>query len=123
MKKSATVEAYMAGFPDHVQFLLRQVRAVILEAAPDAAESISYGMPGYKLCGKPLVYFGGFNRHIGFFATPSGHKKFAQQLARYQQGKGSVQFPLDQPMPLELISSIVRFRVEENLKASRQQKK
>jgi uncharacterized protein YdhG (YjbR/CyaY superfamily) len=77
-------------------------------------ESIAYGMPAYKINGKPLVYFAGYKKHIGFYATPSGHTEFADELSKYKQGKGSVQFPLDKPIPYELIRRIVAFRVNEN---------
>ena len=79
-----------------------------------ATEEIVYGMPGYKTNGKPLVYFAGYKKHIGFYATPSGHESFQKELSKYKQGKGSVQFPLDQPIPFKFIEQIVRFRVEEN---------
>lgn len=112
--KPTTVDAYIAAFPADVQAVLQQVRDTIRKAAPDAEEGIAYGMPAYRLNG-PLVYFGGFKGHIGFYATPTGHEAFGQELAAYKQGKGSVQFPLDQPMPLDLITRIVKFRVGENL--------
>jgi len=85
-----------------------------LQTAPDAVESISYAMPAYKLNGKPLVYFAGYKNHIGFYATPTGHEAFKEELSKYKQGKGSVQFPVDEPMPLDLIRRIVAFRVENN---------
>lgn len=75
---------------------------------------MAYGMPAYKLRGKPLVYFAAFNKHIGFYATPTGHEKFATKLAKYKQGKGSVQFPLSEEMPFKLIEEMVKFRVKEN---------
>jgi uncharacterized protein YdhG (YjbR/CyaY superfamily) len=112
--KANIVEDYIAGFPASTQKLLKQVRKTIKAAAPKADESISYGMPGYKLNGKPLVYFAGYEHHIGFYATPTGHKKFEKQLSKYKQGKGSVQFSIDEPMPLKLITDIVKFRVSEN---------
>ncbi|MDH5827487.1 iron chaperone [Sphingobacterium sp. SG20118] len=110
-----TVEAYIASFPIEVQPILLQVRKTILQHAHEATEGIAYGMPAYKLKGKPLVYFGGFQKHIGFYATPTGHSKFEAELASYKQGKGSVQFPLKQPIPYELIGRIVDFRVSETL--------
>jgi uncharacterized protein YdhG (YjbR/CyaY superfamily) len=88
------------------------VRKTIQEAAPAAIESIGYGMPAYKLKGKPLVYFAAYKNHLGFYATPTGHAAFAEELSNYKQGKGSVQFPLDKPLPLDLIARIVRFRIE-----------
>ena len=114
--KPTTVEEYIAGFPKDVQKVLKQVRLAIRLAAPEAVESISYAMPAYKLNGKPLVYFAGYEKHIGFYATPTGHEKFKKELSKYKQGKGSVQFPLDEPMPLDLIKRIVVFRKKENEK-------
>jgi uncharacterized protein YdhG (YjbR/CyaY superfamily) len=99
-----------------VQLLVEQIRKTILENAPEAEESISYGMPAYKLYKKPLVYFAAYENHIGFYATPSGHEAFSTELSQYKQGKGSVQFPINKPLPIELIKRIVLFRVEENRK-------
>jgi uncharacterized protein YdhG (YjbR/CyaY superfamily) len=110
-----TVDEYINNFSPPTQTILQSIRAVIKNAAPDAIESISYGMHAYKLNKKPLVYFGAFKKHIGFYATPTGHQAFAEELANYRQGKGSVQFPINEPMPLDLIERIVKFRVEENL--------
>ena len=118
-----TTDEYIAGFSDDIQLILNQVRAIIKQASPEAEESISYGMPAYKLKGKPLVYFAGFKNHIGFYATPSGHTEFARELSKYKQGKGSVQFPLDQAIPYELIAQIVAFRVFENLEKGKTKKK
>ncbi len=112
--KAKSVEEYIDSFPNKTQKLLKQVRKAIISAAPKSVEEISYGMPAYKLNGKPLVYFGGYEKHIGFYATPTGHKKFEKQLSVYKQGKGSVQLPLDEAMPLKLITAIVKFRVTEN---------
>lgn len=109
------IEEYINNFPKETQELLEQIRMTIRQAAPEAEEIISYGMPAYKTNGKPLVYFAAFKNHIGFFATPSGHEEFAYELSKYKQGKGSVQFPLDKSMPLDLIERITRFRVKENL--------
>jgi uncharacterized protein YdhG (YjbR/CyaY superfamily) len=109
-----TVDNYIKSFPENVQELLNQIRAIIKENAPEAEESFAYQMPAYKTNGKPLVYFAVFKNHIGFYATPTGHAKFEKELSKYKQGKGSVQFPLDKPMPLYLIARIVKFRVEEN---------
>ncbi len=118
-----TTDEYIAGFPGDIQVILNQVRATIQKAAPDAEESIAYGMPAYKLKGKPLVYFAGFKNHIGFYATPSGHTEFAKELSKFKQGKGSVQFPLNQPIPYDLIGQIVEFRVVENLEKVKTKKK
>ncbi|PWJ58935.1 uncharacterized protein YdhG (YjbR/CyaY superfamily) [Dyadobacter jejuensis] len=114
------IEVYMAQFPEEVQVVLKRIRALILATAPESEELIAYGMPAYKSWGKPLVYFAAFKKHIGFYATPSGHQEFAEELAAYKQGKGSVQFPLDKPIPYDLIERIVRFRLAENYNQSRQ---
>lgn len=106
------VDEYIAQFSGETQQALTQVRDVITTACPEAVESISYAMPAYKLKGKPLVYFAGYKNHIGFYATPTGYEAFREALSQYKQGKGSVQFPLAEPMPLELIKQIVLFRVE-----------
>lgn len=109
------VDEYIKSHPKDVQTLLEKVRSTIKKTAPQAEELISYGMPAYKLNGKPLVYFAAFKHHIGFYATPTGHTKFATELSNYKQGKGSVQFPIDQPLPFDLIKRIVEFRVNENI--------
>lgn len=115
MVKARSVDEYIAAFPTAVQKILERIRAVIQTAAPEAEESISYGMPAYKLNGRPLVYFAGYQNHVGFYATPTGHAAFSDELSKYKQGKGSVQFPIDEPMPLDLISRIVKFRAKENM--------
>ncbi len=107
------VDEYIAAFPKEVQLLLNQMRKTIKAAAPKAEELISYGMPGYKQ-NSMLVYFAGYKKHIGFYGTPSGHKAFEKEIAVYKSGKGSVQFPLDKPLPLKLITQIVKFRVAQN---------
>lgn len=109
-----SVEQYIASFPQDTQILLKKIQEIIINNAPNAVESISYGMPAYKINGKPLVYFAGYKNHIGFYATPTGHIKFTEELSVYKQGKGSVQFPINQPIPYELIKKIVSFRVKEN---------
>ena len=111
MKTAKTVDEYVSLYPKPVQLLLKQMRGLIKELAPEAIESISYGMPAYKYNKKPLVYFGGYANHIGFYATPNTHIAFAEKLKGYKQGKGSVQFPLDKPLPITLIKSMVRFRM------------
>jgi uncharacterized protein YdhG (YjbR/CyaY superfamily) len=108
------VENYIAQFPEEVQDILRKIRELVKAHAPEAEESMAYGMPAYKTHKKPLVYFAAFKNHIGFYATPSGHTEFQEELSHYKQGKGSVQFPLNQTIPYELIGKMVRFRVEEN---------
>jgi uncharacterized protein YdhG (YjbR/CyaY superfamily) len=104
------VDHYITRLPAHVQEILLKIRTVILQEVPDAEEKISYGMPGYYLNGRPLVYFAAYKYHIGFYATPNGHEKFAKELALYKQGKGSVQFHVDQRIPYKLIAEIVKFR-------------
>lgn len=104
----------MQQFPDNIQEILRNIRKLIIDNAPESEELIAYGMPAYKTNKKPLVYFAAFKNHIGFYATPSGHHEFEKELSQYKQGKGSVQFPLNQPIPYKLIERIVKFRVTEN---------
>ena len=113
-KKVSTVDDYIKTFPKNTQELLKQLRKIVKQSAPDAIEMISYGMPAYKLNKKPLVYFAGYANHIGFYATPTGHKEFIKELSKYKQGKGSVQFPIEEPLPLDLIEKIVKFRIMEN---------
>ncbi len=113
--KPKNFEEYKVLFPNEVQLILQQVRDTIQKAAPEAEEIISYGMPAYKYHGM-LVYFAAFKNHIGFYALPTGNIAFQKELSIYKIGKGSVQFPLNQPMPLDLISKIVVFRIQENLK-------
>lgn len=107
------IQNYLEQFPKEVQEKLAKIRSIVQAVAPDAIESISYGMPAYKLNKKPLVYFAGYKNHIGLYATPSGQAHFKQELAEYKQGKGSVQFPLTEEPPYELISQIVLFKKEE----------
>jgi len=109
------IDNYISSFPIDVQEILKQIRIVIKETAPEARECIAYRMPAYKTNGKPLVYFAGFKSHIGFYATPTGHQQFVEELSKYKQGKGSVQFPLNKPIPFDLIKRIVEFRLKENL--------
>lgn len=115
MKKSENVETYIDQFDGIVKDRLKTIRSIIKENAPEAEEMISYGMPGYKIKKKPLVYFAGYKKHVGFYATPTGHEAFKEELSGYKQGKGSVQFPHDEEFPKDLIARIVRFRVEENM--------
>lgn len=109
--KSEEVSAYINQFPVPVQEILNKIRELIISTAPDAVESMAYGVPAYKYNTKPLVYFAGYKNHIGFYAIPSGHQAFAKELSGYKQGKGSVQFPLNEPIPYDLISDITKFRL------------
>ncbi len=109
-----TVDEYLKAFNGAILERMTQIRSLILSLAPEAVESISYGMPAYKLHGKPLVYFAGYKKHLGFYATPTGHSAFEVALSKYKQGTGSVQFPNDEALPLELIKQIILFRINEN---------
>lgn len=113
MKPFISIEDYIASFPGDIQPLLKKMRSTIRRSAPHATEKISYGMPAFVHCG-PLVYFGGFKNHIGFFPTPSGIKAFENDLKKYKTSKGAIQFPLDKPLPVSLISKIVKFRKAQN---------
>ena len=109
------VDQYISTFPDIIRERLEQVRATVRAAAPEAEETIKYAMPTYVLHGN-LIHFAAFKHHIGLYPTPNGIEAFKEELAPYKSAKGSAQFPHDQPLPLELISKIVKFRVAENLK-------
>ena len=122
-KTPQSIDEYISNFPEEVQGKLDKLRAVIREAAPDAEEKISYQMPTYAQEGN-LVHFAAYNKHIGFYPTPSGIEKFKSELSVYKTSKGTIQFPLDEPIPYELVSEIVTFRVKENLdKAEAKRKK
>jgi uncharacterized protein YdhG (YjbR/CyaY superfamily) len=112
-----TIDDYIAGYPPEVRVILEKLRATIRKAAPGAEEAIKYRLPTFVLHGN-LVHFGAFKKHIGFYATPTGNKQFQEQLAAYKGAKGSVQFPLDKPIPYALVSKMVKFRVQENLERS-----
>jgi uncharacterized protein YdhG (YjbR/CyaY superfamily) len=109
-----SIDEYIATFPPEIQVLLQQIRATIRAAAPDATEKISYQMPTFYLYGN-LIHFAAFKHHIGIYPAPSGIRAFAEELSVYVGAKGSVQLPLDKPLPLELITRMVEFRVVENL--------
>ncbi len=108
------IDEYILGFPPEIQRILEEIRATIRAAAPQATEAISYQMPTFKLNGN-LVHFAAFKNHIGFYPVPSGIEAFKEELSQFKGAKGSVQFPLTKPMPLDLISRIVKFRVNENM--------
>ncbi|ANU15213.1 hypothetical protein B481_1378 [Planococcus halocryophilus Or1] len=110
-----TIDEYIQQAPEDTREILRTLRKVIQEEAPEAKETIKYQMPTFVLNGN-LVHFAAFKKHIGFYPVPSGIEAFQQELAPYKQGKGSVQFPLNQPIPYELIRKVVRFRIAENYK-------
>ncbi len=117
-KPHMTIDQYIADFPPDVQKILQKVRTTIREVAPGAQETIKYRMPTFMLNGN-LVYFAGFREHIGFYPVPSGIAAFEKELARHKQGRGSVQFSLDQPIPYDLIRKIVKLRVKENLQRAK----
>ena len=114
-KQFKTIDEYIDTFPEDVRAILNELRQTIRETAPEAKETISYQMPTFTLNGN-LVHFAAFKQHIGFYPTPTGIDAFKEDLSRYKGAKGSVQFPIDQPLPLPLIRRIVKYRVEENLK-------
>lgn len=118
MKKPENVDEYIASFPADVQTLLQQMRLAIKQAAPQAEEVISYSMPAFRLNGM-LVWFAAHSNHIGLYPRGSGIEEFAVQLKGYKVSKGTIQFPLDKPLPVDLIGKIVQFRVEENLRKGR----
>lgn len=114
------IDTFIAQFPKDTQVLLNKLRLTIQEAAPEATETICYGIPTFVFHGN-LVHFSAFTKHIGFYPAPSGITAFKKELSRYKSAKGSVQFPFDVPLPLNLISKIVKFRVKENLEKAKQQ--
>ena len=116
-----SVEAYFSVFPPTTQAILQELRTAVKQAAPEAKEMISYNMPSFQYYGM-LVYYAAYDKHIGFYPTPSGIEAFKEELSAYKSAKGSVQFPIDEPLPLGLISRIVQFRVKENLAKAKRKK-
>jgi uncharacterized protein YdhG (YjbR/CyaY superfamily) len=114
-----SIDEYIATFPEEIKKILEELRATIKTAAPEAEEKISYQMPTFDLKGN-LIHFAAFKNHIGLYPTPSGTQAFKRELSIYQGAKGSIKFPINEPLPLELISKIVKFRVAENLKKAKQ---
>ncbi|TGL15277.1 iron chaperone [Leptospira meyeri] len=116
MKSEVTksIDEYIGRFPKDVQEILQKVRSTIQKEAPNASEKISYAMPTFVLNGN-LVHFAAYANHIGFYALPSGNLAFQKEISKYKNGKGSIQFPLKEPIPYDLIKKIVKFRVNENL--------
>lgn len=120
-KNVKDINTYMIDFPEEVQYMLQDIRETIAKAAPKAVEAISYGIPTFKLEGN-LVHFAGYKNHIGFYPGAGAIETFKKDLAEYKLSKGTVQFPLDKPIPLGLVTKIVKFRVKQNLeKAKRKQ--
>ncbi|MBK8831342.1 MAG: DUF1801 domain-containing protein [Saprospiraceae bacterium] len=117
------IDEYIAAFPEEIQAMLEQIRATISKVAPTAEEAIKYAIPTFVLNGRNLVHFAAFKNHIGFYPTPTGIESFQKELSKYKQGKGSVQFPLDEPMPLALITKIVKFNMVRNAEVIAKKKK
>jgi uncharacterized protein YdhG (YjbR/CyaY superfamily) len=112
-QKFQTIDEYIKTFPKEIQKILETIRQTIKITAPDAEEAISYQIPTFKLNGN-LVHFAAFKNHIGFYPTPSGTEIFKKEISVYRSGKGSIQFPIDKPMPLSLIKKIVKYRIKDN---------
>lgn len=113
-QKSASIDAYIAGFPTETQKVLEQVRALIKKEAPSAEEVISYAIPAFNLNKHNLVYFAGYKNHISLYPVPNGSATFEKEITKYKSGKGTMQFPLNKPLPLGLITKIVKYRIKEN---------
>lgn len=116
-----SISEYISNFPDQVQVMLEELRETIREAAPEAEETINYAIPTFTLNGN-LVHFAAYKNHIGFYPAPSGIEAFQSELSGYQMAKGSVQFPIEKALPLDLISKIVAFRRQENLSKEKKRK-
>ena len=113
MSNPATIAQYIASFEDESRTRLAVLYKTIKNEIPEAEESISYGLPTFKINGRPIIYFGGFAHHIGLYATPDGHAEFEEELSKYKRGKGSVQFPDDRPLPLDLVRRMTRYRADQ----------
>ncbi len=116
MNKSKALDEYIKVFPDSIQAKLQQIRKLIRKLAPTATETISYGMPTFKLNGKNLVHFAGYKSHIGFYPTPSALTAFEKELSIYKTSKGTAQFKLDEELPIKLIEKMTQYRIDENIK-------
>ena len=121
--KPNNIDDYIVGFPKDTQKILKQIRATIKKAAPDAEETISYAIPTFTLKGRYLIYFAGYKNHIALYPAPRGNEAFKKELSVYKGGKGTVQFPLDKPLPLDLITRIVKFKIKENVEKAEKMKK
>ena len=117
-----SIDEYIASFPENVQKIMEQLRSTIKAAAPEAGEKISYNMPTFTLNGTYLVYFAGWKNHIAFYGAPRGNAEFPEDLSSYETGKGTMQFPYNKPLPLDLITKIVKFRAAENRKRTDRKK-
>jgi len=116
---ATTIDEYIAEFPPETGKVLAEMRALIKSLAPDATETISYAIPTFDMNGKHLVHFAGYDKHVGLYPTPTGLEAFKEDLAKYKTGKGSVQLPLDQPLPVELIRRIVEYRLAETARKAK----
>jgi uncharacterized protein YdhG (YjbR/CyaY superfamily) len=114
-QKFSTIDEYISAFPEDIQDSLQEMRRTISEAAPEAKEAISYQMPTFRFNGRNLVHFAAFKKHIGFYPAPSGIEAFADELLPYDVSKGTIRFPLDRPLPLDLVKKIVAYRVQEQI--------
>ena len=121
-KKAGNIDGYISGFPEQIRKKLEEMRMIVRKEAPQAEETINYGVPTLILSGN-LVHFGGFKNHVGFYPAPSGIEAFKEELSVYEGAKGSVKFPVDKPLPAALITKIVKFRVKENLEKAKQKSK
>lgn len=119
-KKIKTIDQYLDAFPPEVKKVMEKIRQVIRQVAPDAIETIKYGIPTFVHNGN-LVHFGGYKNHVGFYPAPSGIEAFKKQLVKYQSGKGTIRFPINKPVPFDLIKQIVKFRVKQNLAKDKKQ--
>jgi len=118
-KQFRTIDEYIETFPKNVQSLLEKMRRTIRKAAPEVVEAISYQIPTFKLNGRYLVYLAAWKNHIGFYPIPSGTEAFKKELSQYRRGKGTVQFPIDKPIPYDLVRKIVTFRMKESSEKER----
>ena len=116
------IDEYIAGFPEDIRQILERVRATIKKAAPDAVETISYKVPTFNLNGRYLIYFAAYKKHIGVYPTPAGEMEFKEEMSAYESGKGTLKFPLDKPIPFELITKVVKFRAKGNLQRAEARK-
>ncbi|MFA5835152.1 MAG: DUF1801 domain-containing protein [Bacteroidota bacterium] len=121
--KTKNIDDYIAHFPNSTQKLLKEMRAAIKKAAPETEETIKYGIPTFITLNGNLVHFGGYEHHIGFYPAPRAIEAFKKELSKYEGGKGTIQFPIDKPLPIALIKKIVRFRVKEQLEKAKAKKK
>jgi uncharacterized protein YdhG (YjbR/CyaY superfamily) len=120
--KPSNINEYIRSFPEDTQKVLEQIRATIKQAVPEAEEAISYAIPAFKLKGRFFIYFAGYEKHTGLYPAPRGNEAFKNELSAYKGGKGTVQFPLNKPLPLDLITRIVKFRVKETLEKADKKK-